>query len=197
MKKLLIFILVFGMASLANAELLISVDGVVNPPETSITLTPSQNVVIDIMGDGRPPPKAAFLVIQGPGAIAGYSLLYPGAGADYMEIEEFATGASMTVQEVLDYLNTTAGFTGATDMSFMNFLDTTPVGGPYDDLDGKLVDEIIFTCTGLGDVTLTLTDNAFSEVFDTQIIHQVPEPMTVLLLGLGGLFLRRSKKGRS
>jgi len=30
-------------------------------------------------------------------------------------------------------------------------------------------------------------------VMDSQIIHQIPEPITLALLGLGGLFLRRRK----
>ena len=38
-----------------------------------------------------------------------------------------------------------------------------------------------------------LIDLNTGAVEDTLLIHQVPEPMTVLLLGLGGLLLRRRK----
>ena len=66
---------------------------------------------------------------------------------------------------------------------------------------GKLVDSILLHCEGIGEVTLTLAsiyDPGTGEpvsitVMDTQVIHQIPEPMTFALLGLGGLFLRRRK----
>jgi len=191
MKKLLILMLVLGVASAANATLLISVDGQIDPPDTSITLLPSETVVLDIMGDGGPQPLDAFLVIQGPGEIAGYNMLYLGDLSIYMELEEFAAGAGMTPEDLLDALDTVYGYPGATDLSFMTFADSP--GGDYPTLDGKLVDDIIFHCTGEGDVTLTLTDSAFSEVFNSVVIHNIPEPMTIALLGLGGLFLRRRR----
>jgi hypothetical protein len=190
MKKLLIFMMVLGMASVANAVLLISVDGVVDPPDTEIELFPTETVVIDIMGDNRNQPEAFALIVQGPGSIAGHSMLYPGTLADYQELEEFAAGAGMTPAEFLAAL-AGMGYPGASDMSYMNFADAV---APLDKLQGKLVDEIIFHCEAYGEVTLTLVDAAtFTVVEDTQGIHQIPEPMTVLLLGLGGLFLRRRK----
>ena len=52
--------------------------------------------------------------------------------------------------------------------------------------------EVDFHCDGPGDVLVELL--AFSDyaLLDTLVIHQ-PEPMTIALLGLGGLFLRRRK----
>ena len=47
MKKLLVLILVLGMASFANASITLSVNGVVAPD--SIALTPSEYVTLDIM----------------------------------------------------------------------------------------------------------------------------------------------------
>jgi hypothetical protein len=61
-------------------------------------------------------------------------------------------------------------------------------------LDGKLVDEIIFHCTGGGDTVLTLVTADLQVVEDIQIIHNIPEPMTIALLALGGLLLRRRKQ---
>ena len=51
--------------------------------------------------------------------------------------------------------------------------------------------EVDFHCDGPGDVIVQLRDATYT-VVDTLVIHQ-PEPMTIALLGLGGLFLRRRK----
>lgn len=53
--------------------------------------------------------------------------------------------------------------------------------------------EVELHCIGEGDVIVELYDASGYEIIDTMIIHQVPEPMTMALLGLGGLFLRRRK----
>jgi hypothetical protein len=194
MKKLLILMLVLGVASVANATLLLSVDGVTDPPETEVTLHPSDEAVIDVMGDGRAQPQAAYLIVQGPGTIAGHTMLYGGTLVTYQDLEEIAVELEMTPEDVLAVL-AEYGYDEATDLSYMNFADAP--GGDWPTLDGKLVDDIIFHCEGPLmeplDVTLTLTDGDFAEVFDVQIIHQVPEPMTLTLLGLGGLLLRRRK----
>jgi len=52
-----------------------------------------------------------------------------------------------------------------------------------------------FECIGLGDVVIYLYANDLQTVLDTLTISQVvPEPMTIALLGLGGLFLLRRRK---
>ncbi|MCX5637648.1 MAG: PEP-CTERM sorting domain-containing protein, partial [Planctomycetota bacterium] len=53
--------------------------------------------------------------------------------------------------------------------------------------------EMDFHCMAVGDVTLTL--RAFDEAeVDRVVIHQlIPEPVSMVLLGLGGLLLRRRR----
>ena len=49
---------------------------------------------------------------------------------------------------------------------------------------------------GIGDVLVELYDGRVDggyTVVDSLIIHEVPEPTTLLLLGLGGLFLRKGR----
>jgi len=182
MKKLLVVMLVLGMASTANAMLWISVDGTVDPPDTSIELMPSEEVVIDIWGDGSELPGLFYLGISttstGAGSLdlANATNLYPGNDI---------WGPSWTDnQDVADFLGVYNPFV-TTSLSD-NSLEPPP-------LTGTLVDGIIFHCEGLGDVTITLFDGG-GVALDSQVIHQViPEPMTVALLGLGGLLLRRRK----
>jgi hypothetical protein len=63
--------------------------------------------------------------------------------------------------------------------------------------------KLVLHCLAAGDVTLTVTalegtklDGVWitDEVLHTLIIHQIPEPMTLTLLGLGSLILVRRKK---
>jgi hypothetical protein len=63
----------------------------------------------------------------------------------------------------------------------------------------KLFDLFTFHCEGPGDVVIQLLGTSTYETWDGGVlssvtIHQViQEPMTMGLLGLGGLFLRRRK----
>lgn len=74
--------------------------------------------------------------------------------------------------------------------------DFSPVPGPLTIMDG-----LLFHCVELTDVIIdlhvtgpTIIDGQpipESTILDSIIVHQIPEPMTVALLGLGGLFLLR------
>ena len=48
-------------------------------------------------------------------------------------------------------------------------------------------------CIAQGDAIINLLDSG-EQVIDTLTIHQVPEPMMVTLLALGGLMIRRRRK---
>jgi hypothetical protein len=180
MKKLLVLMMVLAMAGMANAALLLSVDGVVDPPDTQIEIAPSDEVIIDIWGDGLTDPYAFLLgIAAGDGSkgsldISGATVLYPGSEAAIMEFDDQGTADMLGLENPFVYI------------------ELTDVAIPPAPLDGTLVDGIVFHCEALGDVTLVLLDGD-GMVMDTQVIHQIPEPMTVALLGLGGLLLRRRK----
>ena len=205
MKKLLALGLVLGIASMAHAGFVISVNGIIDPPETEIVLQPSQEVILDIHGannDGAP--LGFFLLVNGPGSINGSSFVpnpasapggyfdpgYGGEGdlSDYQDAEQFAAGVGLSVPDLL------AAFGGVADMSFGNVASSSPAPS---DLNGLLVDGIVFHCEDIGEVIVELwsAGQLGPEVLlDTQVIHQIPEPMTMSLLGLGVLGLLRRRR---
>jgi hypothetical protein len=185
MKKILAFMLVVGlMATSANAALLISVNGVVNPPDTSITLAPSETAILDVYSDsiisaGVGETFYALVVAGGPGTI------------------DTATGANVSGNVDAQFFGdaVTSGFYAAGVGVWGGLF---AVGGPI--AAGTLADGIIFHCDGLGDVTIELVEiladfSGLGQVLDTQVIHQViPEPLTMGLLALGGLGLIRRRR---
>jgi len=174
MKKLLVLTMVLVTCSMANAMLKISVDGVVDVPDTEILIDKSDTVVIDVMSDGQDLSGPALMYIHGPAvydlSLATNTVNPPGYPDSVLEVEPG-----------------------------MIFMDLAIVLVPIPNLpQGKLVDLISLHCEGPGDVLIELymdysVYGGELTLMDTQIIHQIPEPMTIALLGLGGLFLRRRK----
>ena len=179
MKNILTVFAVLAMASVANAGMSISVDGVVSPPDSSITLNVGDTAVIDIHADET---EMTWLTIQGPGSID--------ASAPTDLWEQSAVG-NMDPALLPDYIAALAdlGYPGVVDIIEADILDAVePFTKPTD----LVANGLIFTCLGEGDVVLTLMDLE-TNVFDAVTIHQIPEPLTLGLLGLGGLFLRRRR----
>lgn len=183
MKKLLVLMMVLGIASAANAALLLSVDGVVDPPDSEIEIKESDWVTIDIWGDGATPGGDFFLGIgvEGP------------ASLDVANAQILYTGNQKGIAE--GYAAYAPYIGGGVNVPFyqVTLFDLVPPEQTQVPLEGTLVDGIRLHCDGVGEVTVILTD-LDGQILDTQVIHQiVPEPMTLGLLGLGGLFLRRRK----
>ena len=197
MKKLLIFMLVFVMASVANAGMvdlvIVSLDGNPISPTKEITiLADSQTIDLDIIYDGTNPNLGNLqvnIVAAGQGTLDMTALTNTGGPAwdpawNYGVIENVPGK---------DYsLGYTMGMTGAGVAS------------------GIAIDHILLHCDDIGQVILTMTDwfymNQGSEdgywtgitpltgFGQPVIVNQIPEPMTIALLGLGSLFLLRRRK---
>jgi hypothetical protein len=184
MKKLLVFAMVLAMASFASATLQISVGGAYDV--TQVTLTPSQEIVLDIGTDTPITPgvgEGYFALVSSPlGRIdiqTGFTVqAYAADGGIAIEHSAYASEYVMGLAPGQD------GLAGGVLLSLVS--SVAP---------GTIFDGIIFHCEGMGDAVislLALTPN-FEVIgpVDTVVVHQIPEPVTIALLGLGGLFLRR------
>lgn len=173
MKKLLAILLVLGMASLASAAMTLSAPTGIN--ESDIV----QIVIGNDDEAGAIDHFAGFLAVDtsGPGELTGNFSYAPGAlyGGYGGSVYYGVTPGSLT------------GLPYDADLMLCDITDGTPTAQP----DGDLM-YVEFHCTGLGDVTVNLLDFSFGEVLSVTI-QQVPEPMTLSLLGLGGLLLRRRR----
>jgi len=165
MKKLLVMLIMLAAVSSA-AVLELSIDGVTNgaDQDQATTLYVDDTIVIDVYCSGSPNTDNWWMTVTGPGSLAGTGTVYAPP----------APGADVT--QTYTY-------------GWYHFVCTVTT---HTRLTGKWWDED-FTCTGEGEVVITLWDENASTVEDTITITQIPEPMTVALLGLAGLFLRRRK----
>lgn len=165
MKKLLVLMLVLGMSSLASAG--ISLSGIPAAP-----IAEGDVVSIGIVNDdaaGYVAYLSVYYISEG-----GFSMsnlrLGPDAG-------DFTSWIDYTYSDIWEAEVTLASTPGS-----------NPVAGTW-----FLAD---FTCTLKGvNVMVELWDAAdLSAPIETAMIEQIPEPMTLALLGLGGLFMLRRRK---
>jgi hypothetical protein len=176
MKKFLVLALVLGIAGLANAGYQLSMNGLINGEgnQQEITIKPSETILVDI--------TAAYGPLDAPGNF-------------WLGIEP-VQGSAEWIRSSMHVYGPVAGSPalalsdgGYGELWIKGDNDNAPPA-PGSWISGTLFD-VIFHCTGAGDVMINLYDPAGSAVIDSILVHQIPEPMTMLLLGLGGLFLRK------
>ena len=183
MKKLLILMLVLGLTSAANAVIVIgdielSFNGAINgsPDVTEYTVSVSDTFEIDVWGNLAATGYDAFVNIHD--GTTGYvvsPLVSIGTGVVYA-----AAGLDAVIQA------------GPPAHTWVKALDLTGDPPGINIVAGKHFSWDLH-CEGEGDVYIDLISLDRQTVYDSIIVHQIPEPMTIILLGLGGLLLRRRK----
>jgi hypothetical protein len=211
MKKALVMLLLLLVASTAQAgliDLVITSWGpepdpgmppVTQPidPTKEITIKPSEWVDIDILYYGDPPVTYLF-----------------GLGA-YLNVDQGLASLDMSQVELGDYWASNSGATEEIPgqryqiVLSADFAVGEGFGQPATDPAPIILGKILLHCDGPGDIVIvSLVDDQQGNTIETDlnfgyyeavfggpiIIHQVPEPMTLSLLGLGGLGLLRRRR---
>jgi len=193
MKKLLVLMLVLGLASMAQADLVIKLyksgGAAFDPLTEMLNVSDTLEIRIESINGNTGDSNPCLYTDETYGLIA--------KSGSVTHIPPAPDASGINPGSAKDNLVTGLGTTEDGICGTVAAFVATP---PY--ANGEYFTDITFTCVAIGDAVLNLVDiYANWDVLpanggvpmDKVTIHQIPEPATMLLLGLGGLFLRRRK----
>ena len=177
MKKLLVLLMLVSLAAMASAALQISVGGDPEPVDSEINIEPSDHLVLDIWTDSD--------ITPGVGETYWCLIAQPAEAAISGGVVAITGEPGTVIWGAYTHGDGQAGIYGGVALSTLPKIDAGTV----------IYDLIDFHCEMENDdtvITLIVDLYGTPTISDQVIIHQ-PEPMTIALLSLGGLFLRRRK----
>jgi hypothetical protein len=170
MKKLLVLLMVIGVASVANAALVLSPSSVTPPGVVDIQANPL--TAVDVQ-------QAVFIVATGTVQLNAGTMLYTGTLSGITNMS--------TDPDLKALANSILGSKGAaTRIDMVEMIDGTATPPA---VTGRLATYNVLSTSGTGWVCM-LDPDLTRMISSTEV---VPEPVTITLLGLGGLMLRRRK----